>query len=100
MQIRNSDNKGNDFILSPVLSSVIAIRTNWKELIHFDSREYYKLTDKELPNMVSMPTSWDANGAFNIARKGLVMLKRIVENPEKQNLFVSDEEWDEFSTKH
>jgi CRISPR-associated protein Cpf1 len=28
MQIRNSDNKGNDFILSPVLSSVIAIRTN------------------------------------------------------------------------
>jgi hypothetical protein len=25
------------------------------------------------------------------------MLKRIVESPEKPNLFVSDEEWDEFS---
>jgi CRISPR-associated protein Cpf1 len=49
-----------------------------------------------LENKEPLPTSGDANGAFNIARKGLIMLMRIEEKPENPNLFVSDEEWDEF----
>jgi CRISPR-associated protein Cpf1 len=103
MQIRNTSEKEvgqewkkvkitNDFILSPVEP-------------HFDSRERYVKTKKivdgqeifETENKEPFPTSWDANGAFNIARKGLMMLKRIAENPEKPNLFISDEEWDEFA---
>jgi CRISPR-associated protein Cpf1 len=60
----------------------------------FDSREWYKLTENEMPNNAKMPTSWDANGAYNIARKGAMMLKRIVESPEKPDLFVSDVDWD------
>jgi CRISPR-associated protein Cpf1 len=100
MQIRNSDDQKNDFILSTVLSSF------WTEgeAIHFDSREWYTNTKKiinwedvfETTNQEPFPTSWDANGAFNIARKGLMMVKRMVENPEKPNLFVSDEERDEY----
>jgi CRISPR-associated protein Cpf1 len=104
MQIRNSDDQKNDFILSPVLSSVIAVGTNWRELIHFDSREWYKKTKKvinwkevfETENQEPFPTSWDANGAFNIARKGLMMLNkiRLRADTDKINLFISDEERD------
>jgi hypothetical protein len=32
-----------------------------------------------------------------LVRKGAMMLKRIVEGPEKPDLFVSDEEWDNFA---
>lgn len=37
----------------------------------------------------------DANGAYNIARKGLMLLKRIKANPEKPNLIISSKDWDE-----
>ena len=47
MQIRNSDDQENDFILSPVES-------DGKK---FDSRKYYPQTDNERPNTVPMPTS-------------------------------------------
>ena len=40
------------------------------------------------------PTSGDANGAYNIARKGVMMLERIKENPEKPDLLIRDAEWD------
>ncbi|MEK9165958.1 MAG: type V CRISPR-associated protein Cas12a/Cpf1 [Patescibacteria group bacterium] len=36
----------------------------------------------------------DANGAYNIARKGLIMLKKIKDNPEKPDLFISNRDWD------
>lgn len=38
----------------------------------------------------------DANGAYNTARKGIIMLENIKVNPERSNLFVRNEEWDEF----
>ena len=72
-QIRNTgiDNKDNDFILSPVRD---------EKGFHFDSRK----------NIENLPTSGDANGAFNIARKGIIMSEHI-----KRGLrpFISDEEW-------
>ncbi len=71
-QIRNtgiSDND-SDFIYSPV-------RKNGN---HFDSRK----TDE------SLPTSGDANGAYNIARKGIIMCEHIKQD---WNLFISDDEW-------
>jgi CRISPR-associated protein Cpf1 len=67
--------KDDDFILSPVRD---------KDGSHFDSR-----TADE-----SMPQNGDANGAYNIARKGLIAFKEIKANPEKPNLFISDKEWD------
>lgn len=59
--------------------------------IHFDSRNYHNN---------DLPADADANGAFNIARKGLIMdshIKQWIKDGKKDkdlDLFVSDEEWD------
>ncbi len=59
--------------------------------IHFDTREQ---DNKKLP------ADADANGAYNIARKGIIMdahIKQWKKDGEKKSdsdLFVSDEEWD------
>jgi len=92
-QIRNSGDaaKGQDdnFLLSPV-------RNEHGE--HFDSRNYQK---QENPNL---PKDADANGAYNIARKGIVMFehtkqwikdgKQKFEKSTDLDLFISDKEWD------
>lgn len=90
-QIRNTgiDEKDNDFILSPVRD---------KSGNHFDSRESEAL----IPN-------GDANGAYNIARKGVMMFNRMqkfekLSEAEKKkqkypNLYIKDREWDDFAQK-
>ncbi|MDR2653089.1 MAG: type V CRISPR-associated protein Cas12a/Cpf1 [Prevotellaceae bacterium] len=86
--IRNSGDhtKGQDenFLLSPV-------RNEQGE--HFDSRRHQKHENADLP------TNGDANGAYNIARKGIIMYEHIKQwikdnKINKLNLFVCDEEWD------
>jgi hypothetical protein len=89
-QIRNTDEKvkdidKQDFILSPVEP-------------FFDSRK-----PEEFENL---PKNGDDNGAYNIARKGIITLERIKkfyelskEEQEKKKfpeLFVNNQEWDEF----
>lgn len=73
-QIRNTGElkQDNDFILSPVRDH---------QGNHFDSRHTSN----------NRPTSGDANGAFNIARKGIVMNEHIKKG---YGLYVSDAEWD------
>lgn len=81
-QIRNSGTteRDTDFIFSPVRDE----KGN-----HFDSRVYW---DKEQKGEKSdMPSSGDANGAFNIARKGIIMNEHIKKG---YSLFISDLEWD------
>lgn len=56
VQLRNSD-ENNDYIISPIANN---------NGIHFDSR---KCGDK-------YPIDADANGAYNIARKGLMLIQR------------------------
>ena len=78
-QIRNTgtDTQDNDFLLSPVRD---------KDGNHFDSRK---------PG-VFIPNG-DANGAYNIARKGLMLFQKengIKQKPEKPDLFIEDQEWD------
>lgn len=84
-QIRNSgiDPIDNDFIQSPVRSN------NGN---HFDSRE---------PNAI-VPNG-DANGAYNIARKGLLAFEKIEKSIKSANggkinydLYIDDKQWDEF----
>jgi len=74
-QIRNSGlaECDNDFILSPVRDE----KGN-----HFDSREVKN---------EKLPINGDANGAFNIARKGIIMNEHIKRG---LKLFIRDEEWD------
>ncbi|PIZ53800.1 type V CRISPR-associated protein Cpf1, partial [Candidatus Uhrbacteria bacterium CG_4_10_14_0_2_um_filter_41_7] len=90
-QIRNTDAKAKDqnkedFILSPVEP-------------FFDSRTPEKFGE-------NLPENGDDNGAFNIARKGIIMLNKIsaykqeVGNVDKiiwKDLFISAAEWDNFT---
>ena len=82
-QIRNSGKKGDernsDFLYSPV-------RNENGE--HYDSRMY--LDQAELGRTPNLPISGDANGAYNIARKGILMKEHL-----KRDLavYISDEEW-------
>lgn len=75
-QIRNTgiDKGDNDFLLSPVRN---------KDGNHFDSRK-----------SGAVVTNGDANGAYNIARKGIMSFERIKENPENPKLYIEDQEWD------
>jgi hypothetical protein len=85
MQIRNNGDKKNkqdeNFLLSPVRN---------EDGEHFDSRDYQNQDNPKLPKDA------DANGAFNIARKGLIAFEHIKHkrNTKEHDLFISDEEWD------
>jgi CRISPR-associated protein Cpf1 len=88
-QIRNAGDptrwEDDNFLLSPVRDE------NWN---HFDTRKQQKW----------LPKDADANGAYNIARKWLIMndhIKQWKKDGEKKhkqssdlNLFISDSEWD------
>lgn len=77
LQLRNSFIKSDiDYILSPVAD---------KNGAFYDSRTCADY----------LPDNADANGAFNIARKGLMLVKRILSTPIDQNLSltISNEEW-------
>lgn len=94
-QIRNSGGTEDDdnFLLSPVRDG---------EGRHFDTRK-----SKEFKGLEKIVDA-DANGAYNIARKGLIMdehIKTWISNGKPKNkdnkkevsdlnLFISDEEWD------
>ncbi len=83
LQMRNSVIGGElDYIISPVKDS----NGNF-----FDSRLLNE----------SLPKDADANGAYNIARKALLIVKRIKETPvdklDKLDISVKDTEWLEFA---
>ncbi len=84
-QIRNTgtDMKNDDFLLSPVRD---------QDGNHFDSRKHDSLI-----------TNGDANGAYNIARKGLMLFQKengIKQKPEKPDFFIEDKEWDMWLANH
>jgi hypothetical protein len=90
-QIRNTqdDEEGdkNDFILSPVEP-------------FFDSRDAEKFS-REYNNEKKLPKNGDENGAYNIARKGLIILKKISDFSEGgkikwDNIYISNDDWDLF----
>ena len=81
LQMRNSRTKSEeDYLLSPVADDSGHF---------FDSRE----------GISSLPIDADANGAYNIARKGLWMIRKIKETPnnEKPSLAISNKEWLQFA---
>lgn len=83
LQMRNSNAAtGDDYIISPVKD---------KDGKFFDSRN----AGAELPQDA------DANGAFNIARKGLMLLKQLsgAKDGKKFQFEISNEKWLEFAQK-
>lgn len=78
LQIRNSETgTDNDYLISPVAGN---------NGLHFDSRE----VGKSLP--IGLPKDADANGAYNIARKGLIAINNI-KNEVKNPLRISNEDY-------
>ena len=81
LQMRNSKtNSEVDYLLSPVADG---------NNHFFDSRD----------GKLNLPDNADANGAYNIARKGLWVIRRIQETPEgeKLSLAISNKEWLQFA---
>ncbi|RMD76794.1 type V CRISPR-associated protein Cpf1, partial [Candidatus Dojkabacteria bacterium] len=92
-QIRNTDENASDpnhkdFILSPVEP-------------FFDSRDPQNVEK-------GLPQNADENGAYNIARKGIIILKKLsdLKNNKKNfeemswsDIYVSDVEWDNFAVE-
>ncbi len=89
-KIRNTDEKKNDYICSPVWST--------KLNGFYDSRksEEYKTNFK-----LNLPVDSDANGAYNIAKKGLMLINRIKNSKpdEKIDYYISEDQWDENNIK-
>ncbi len=87
-----------DFISSPVkpFFSTRAINSKGEEVSPakfelFSNKIIAKNKQKILENY-----NGDANGAYNIARKGLLILQAIQNNPEKPELYISKYDWDNF----
>ena len=81
LQMRNSiTNSKEDYLLSPVADDAGHF---------FDSRV----------GISSLPIDADANGAYNIARKGLWVIRKIQETPEgeKPSLTITNKEWLQFA---
>lgn len=84
LQMRNSiPNSEEDYLISPVSNA---------NGVFFDSR----VADK------SLPENADANGAYNIARKGLWVIEQIknADNLKKVKLAVSNKEWLSFAQRN
>ena len=78
VQNNQSSIRDNDYIISPVKNS---------RGVFYDSRRDYK----------DWPENADANGAYNIARKGLIMLKNLKSSvDEKRICDISTENWLKF----
>lgn len=96
-QIRNTDARAKDLDKQDFILSPVEIDGNF-----FDSRN----SENAKKNL---PKNGDENGAYNIARKGIITLQRINEwaglsDAEKEkikypDLFITDAEWDAFATK-
>lgn len=87
LQMRNSKtNTEEDYLLSPVAD---------KKGKFYDSREYEKTENPTLPRNA------DANGAYNIARKGIMIIDKIksAENLKKPDLSITNKEWLKFAQK-
>ncbi|MBI5004312.1 type V CRISPR-associated protein Cas12a/Cpf1 [Candidatus Kaiserbacteria bacterium] len=81
LDIRNSSDK-TDFIASPVAP-------------------FFTTLNAPKPNPCDINlANGDSLGAYNIARKGIITIGRINDNPEKPDLYISKEQWDEWATKH
>ena len=81
LQMRNSKtNSEIDYLLSPVTD---------EQGHFFDSRKGFE----------SLPDNADANGAYNIARKGLWVIRKIQEtnDNEKPSLAITNKEWLQFA---
>lgn len=85
LQMRNSKTGTEvDYLLSPVAD---------------ENGNFYDSRKEECKESPTLPKDADANGAYNIARKGLWAIRKIQSTPsgEKLNLAISNKEWLQFA---
>lgn len=89
-QIRNTnkdaEGDGNDFLQSPVYSEKIQG--------FYDSRKSAEYKEKF---GIVLPENGDANGAYNTARKGIIMANRMKKGEDQ---YITDEMWDAWTQKN
>lgn len=86
LQMRNSKpNSNDDWIMSPIKST---------DGTFFDSREQIGIREKG--SIPKLPENADANGAYHIAMKGLLMLQKKLTEPTKNIAPITNAEWLEF----
>lgn len=79
LQMRNSVSGTEiDYLLSPVAD---------ENGVFYDSRNGVK----------NLPTDADANGAYNVARKGIWVIRQIKEGGDRPKLAISNKEWMQFA---
>lgn len=93
VQLRNSDSdasdeKEKDYIISPVIKA--------DEKFYLSSN-YLNVESKDKQEKAKLPVDSDANGAYNIARKGIIVLQQIKEK--KNILKISEKGWLAFAQK-
>ena len=93
LQLRNSnpdasDERDKDYIISPV------IMQNGK---YYLSSDYLYINDLEEQEKAMLPKDSDANGAYNIARKGVMVLEQIKE--QKKTIKIEEKDWLAFAQK-
>ncbi|MPM65568.1 CRISPR-associated endonuclease Cas12a [bioreactor metagenome] len=94
VQMRNSEtNTEKDYMISPIAD----------ENGNFYNSDTEKNKGKdENGNWISqLPVDADANGAYNIARKGLILIEKIKQSEklDKLDLFITNKEWLQFAQK-
>ncbi len=82
LQLRNTDTEtARDYIASPVAP-------------------FFATADAPKPNSCGVNlANGDSLGAYNIARKGIITINRIKDNPEKPDLYISKDQWDEWASR-
>lgn len=90
-----------DFIASPVkpFFSTRAVNKKGEELSPANFDEFEKKIVADNKKEIIDNFDGDANGAYNIARKGMMVLKTISEKPDNPNLYISKSDWDKFTQK-
>src|SRR5690606_918905 len=90
--------EGVDFIASPVEPFFCTDGGKYTEgFVNMAGLESRFLGAQEERKDFVRSFNGDANGAYNIARKGMILLKRINDEQEKPHLFISKKDWDEFT---
>jgi hypothetical protein len=106
LQVKIDDGKlkeidyGIDFIASPVkpFFSTKAVNKKGETLSNANFADFEKRFIGSVEDKKKFVEEFnaDANGAYNIARKGIMILEAISKNPEKPDLFITKSQWDKF----
>lgn len=92
--------KGVDFISSPALPFFTTDGGKYTDgFVNLADMETRFIGDNTVRGKFKAEFNGDANGSYNIARKGIMILKRIGNNSERPDLFISKKDWAEYAQK-